>query len=143
MKRLLKSLSVLIALAAGLFLVPSVTRAADCPSPGKVYELRTYIANPGKLDAMLARFRDHTCRLFKKHNIEVIGFWTPADGDASQDTLIYLVAFPSVEAQQAAWTAFLADPEWVKVKADSEKDGKLAKEIQSKNLKPTDFSPLR
>jgi hypothetical protein len=117
--------------------------AADNSPSGKVYDMRIYKANPGKLDALNARFRDDTCRIFKKHGMEIIGFWTPTEGDEAKDTLIYIVAFPSAEAQKKAWVAFWADPEWKKVKADSEKDGVLVKEIKGKNLKATDYSPLR
>ncbi len=120
------------------------TLAADTkPSPAaKVFEWRTYKANPGKLDALNARFRDHTCKLFKKHGIEVIGFWMPTEGEEAKDTLYYLVAFPSAEAQKQAWKAFFADPELKKVKADSEKDGVLVKEMSGKNLRATDYSPI-
>jgi len=137
-------------LAAALFLPAGQAAAAD-NSPrmssaqvGKVYELRTYVANPGKFEALLARFRDHTCTLFKKHGIEVVGFWTPRQGAAAGNTLIYLVVFPSVEAQKKAWAEFRADPDWIKAKAESEKDGPLLKKIppDSVNLTPTDFSPL-
>ena len=130
-------------LLAALAMIAAPASAIDSPLAGKVYELRTYTANPGKMEALHARFRDHTCKLFKKHNIEVIGFWTPAEGDESKNTLIYLVAFPSVAAQKAAWQAFRDDPEWKEVKANSEKDGSLTKERAEQNLKATDYSPIR
>lgn len=143
--------SVLVALACGLLARPAP--AADGPS-GKVFELRTYIASPGKLDALNARFRDHTLSLFKKHGIEVVGFWVPAaepvskaPKDAigySKDTLVYFVVFPSVEAQKKAWDDFKSDPVWKKVKADSEKDGiPLAKTVISQNFTATDYSPIK
>jgi hypothetical protein len=117
--------------------------AAEPAPAGKVYELRIYKTNPGKLQALHARFRDHTCQLFKKHGIEVIGFWTPLEGDEAGDTLYYIIAFPSVEAQKTAWKAFQNDPEWKKAKADSEKGGVLVKEVKSKFMKATDYSPIR
>src|SRR5580698_9430854 len=86
-----------------LLLFGTCARAADAPpvadvSPtGKVYELRVYHANSGKLEALHSRFRDHTCKLFQKHGMELIGFWTPTDGDEAKNTLIYILAFPSVE----------------------------------------------
>ncbi len=127
---------------AGLALA-SRASAADASPAGKVYELRIYKANPGKLDALDARFRDHTCALFKKHGIEIVGAWTPTAGDEAKDTLIYIVVFPSVEAQKKAWQEFQADPEWKKAKAESEKDGVLVKHHESKNLQATDYSPMR
>ncbi len=117
--------------------------AADAPDSGKVYELRVYHANPGKLDALHARFRDFTCKLFKKHGIELVGFWTPMQGEEAKNTLYYIIAFPSIEAQKKAWQDFRADPEWIKAKADSEKDGVLVKKVDSTNLKATDYSPVR
>jgi hypothetical protein len=130
-------------LTIGLALGRGPQAAADAPAGTKVYELRTYKTHPGKLDALLARFREHTCKLFKKHGIEVLGYWTPATGEDAKDTLVYLVVFPSVEAQTKAWQAFKTDPVWIKAKADSEKDGLINKQVISQNLVPTDFSPLR
>ena len=134
---------VLSVVIAGLGAVAAPAAAADAPSAKKVYELRIYTTNPGKLEALHARFRDDTCKLFKKHGIEVVGFWTPAQGDEAQNTLYYIVAFPSVEAQKAAWQAFHDDPEWKKAKADSEKDGVLVKKVESKNLTAADYSPIK
>ena len=115
------------------------------PPTRKVFELRTYVTNPGKLDALNKRFREHTTDLFKKHGMEVIGYWTPAAGPTSENTLIYLLAFPSVEAQKKAWAAFQQDPEWKKVSAESEKDGPILKSpggVTSVTMKATDYSPL-
>ncbi|MHB8862872.1 MAG: NIPSNAP family protein [Pirellulaceae bacterium] len=130
-----------IAAGLGLFVVSVI--AEDKPVATKVYELRVYKTNPGKLDALHARFRDHTCKLFQKHGIELVGFWTPSEGDDAKDTLIYIVAFPSVEAQKQAWESFRADPDWQKAKADSEKDGVLVKNVTSQNLTATDYSPAK
>ena len=85
-----------------------------------VYELRTYTAHEGRLDAMNARFRNHTLRLFEKHGMTNVGYWTPQDATLSENTLIYIVAHPSREAAQQAWDAFRADPEWLTVRAESE-----------------------
>ena len=144
MRTSVRSMIVLgVLVAAGLTLAFQPAWSADVQPASKIFEQRIYITNPGKLPALNARFRDHTCQLFKKHGIELIGFWTPTDGEAAENTLIYLVAFPSVEAQKQAWKAFQNDPEWKQAKADSEKDGVLVKEVQSKNLKATDYSPIR
>lgn len=129
-------------LLAALF-TPPTAAAADQAVSGKIYELRTYIAQPGKLDALHARFRNHTCKLFQKHGMELVGFWTPVEGEEASNTLIYIVAFPSAEAQKKAWQAFRDDPVWQKAKAESEKDGLLVKEVLSKNLAATDYSPAR
>jgi hypothetical protein len=140
----LSSLSVVLGIVlAGTLMSNSSVSAADASSAGKVYELRVYHTNPGKLEALHARFRDHTCNLFKKHGIELVGFWTPIQGEKAKDTLYYIVAFPSAEAQKKAWQAFRDDPDWKKAKADSEKDGVLVKMVDSTNLNATDYSPMR
>ena len=136
-------LGLLIGLAAAVSMA-RVARAEEAPAkPGKVFELRTYIANPGKLDALNKRFCEHTNALFKKHGVEIIGFWTPTTGPEAENTLIYIVAFPSAEAQKKAWAGFMKDPEWIKAKKESEVDGVLVKKVISQNLKATDYSPIR
>ncbi len=142
MRTLLHGTALMGVVMAALVASGAAVSAADAPSAEKVYELRIYKTNPGKLEALHARFRDHTCTLFRKHGIELVGFWTPTQGAESQDTLYYLIAFPSVAAQKAAWEAFKNDPAWIKAKADSEKDGVLVKQVLSKNLNATDYSPI-
>ena len=143
MRMLLSVSFVLGMLFASTLLLCARVKAADAPPAGKVYELRVYHANPGKLESLHARFRDHTCKLFQKHGIELIGFWTPTQGEEAKNTLYYIVAFPDAEAQKKAWQAFREDPDWIKAKADSEKEGVLVKKVDSTNLKATDYSPLR
>ncbi len=120
--------------------------AADQTPGGRVFELRTYTASPGRLDALNARFRDHTLALFKKHGMEVVGFWVPIEKDAGAgEKLVYMLAHASRAAAEASWSAFRADPEWIKVKADSETNagGSLTVKIESVFLSGTDYSPLR
>jgi hypothetical protein len=109
----------------------------------RVFELRTYHCAPGKMEALQARFRDHTCKLFEKHHMTIIGFWNPTDAQQSKQKLIYLLAFPSKEAAAKSWKDFGADPEWKAVKEASEKNGKLVERIESVYLNPTDYSPLK
>jgi hypothetical protein len=127
--------------------VASACRDAAAAEPasagGKIFELRIYKTHPGRLDALNKRFREHTCRLFEKHGIELVGFWVPTEGEESKDTLYYIVAFPSREAQEKAWKAFRADPVWTKAKADSEKDGPIVQKLEGKNLKAVDYSPIK
>src|SRR6266404_5367011 len=87
---------------------------------------------PAKREALHARFRNHSRRLLTKHGMTLVGFWVPNDADkGSGTTLVYLVAHKSREAATASWAAFRADPEWVRVKAESEKDGVLAEKVES------------
>ncbi|HEY2152760.1 MAG TPA: NIPSNAP family protein [Vicinamibacterales bacterium] len=109
----------------------------------RIFELRTYTAPEGKLDALKARFRDHTIRIFNNHNMTSIGYWTPADAPNSQNTLIYVLAHPSREDAKKNWAAFQADPEWKKVAADSQVDGPIVTKVESVFMNPTDFSPFK
>jgi len=110
----------------------------------RVYELRTYTCNEGKLEALKARFRDHTIEIFNRHGMESIGYWIPQDPEKSKTTLIYILAHPSREAAAKNWKEFAADPEWKKVAAESEANGKiLAKPPESVFMDPADFSKLK
>lgn len=111
--------------------------------PGKIFELRIYKTFPGKLEDLHKRFREHTCRLFKKHGIELVGFWVPTEGEEAKDTLIYIVAFPSKEAQAKAWKAFQSDPEWIKARDESHRGGVIVQKVESKNMKAVDYSPIQ
>jgi NIPSNAP len=133
-------LSIVAILALGKF------ASAETPDPGtrsRVFEIRTYTAEEGKLDALNARFRDHTTKLFEKHGITSIGYWMPADEPRSKNTLIYIVAHASREQAKANWDEFGKDPEWQKVKSESEADGKLVTKVESVFVNPTDYSPLK
>src|ERR1044071_5024264 len=88
----------------------SLTLSAPAAQDTRCFELRTYHAAPGKLDELNARFRDHTCKLFEKHDIQNIGYWVPLDNSGNE--LIYLLAYPSREARDKSWKAFMADPDW-------------------------------
>jgi len=119
-------------------LSPSIAKDSRC------FELRTYYAAPGKLEALNARFRDHTCALFKKHSLEVVGFWIPTDaGKGADNTLVYLLAFPSREAAKKSWAAFGSDPAWKKAQQESEVNGKLVTKVESVYLNATDYSPIK
>ena len=112
----------------------------------KVYEMRTYYAAPGKLEALHARFRNHTIEIFKKHGMGVLAFWVPVDqttGAATGNTLVYILSYPSLDARKQAWDEFGKDPEWVAVKTESEKEGKLVDKVDSVFLAPTDYSPMK
>jgi len=134
-----------IALLAIALLAALRATAADRPADKKdrLFELRTYTAVDGKLDAVLARFRDHTNALFIKHGMTPVAYWTPTEGDLAKNTLVYVLAYPDKAARDKAWADFQADPDWIKAKADSEKDGKIVDKVVSVFIKPADFSPLK
>lgn len=106
-----------------------------------VYELRVYHAYEGKLDDLLKRFRDHTMRIFDKHGMKSIAYWTPTDEPLKGKTLIYILEHPSREAATANWKAFRDDPEWQSVQKKSEENGKLVEKVDSTFMELTDFSP--
>jgi hypothetical protein len=109
----------------------------------RVFELRTYTCNEGKLDALNARFRDHTIQIFKKHGMTSIGYWVPQDGPDHNNKLIYIISHASREAAKANWDAFRADPEWQKVQKESEANGKIVAKVESVYMDPTDYSHLK
>jgi hypothetical protein len=109
----------------------------------RVFELRTYTAAPGKLEALNKRFRDHTVKLFTKHGMKHVGYWTPADAPLSENTLIYVIAHDSREAAKKSWDAFRSDPDWIKARDESQKDGSLTTKVESVYLNPTDYSPIK
>jgi len=117
-----------------------MTTVIQAQSKGKVFELRTYTTNEGKLDALQARFRDHTTRIFKKHHMTNVGYWVPQE---KPNTLIYIISHESRGAAKANWDAFRADPEWQKVQKESEANGKIVAKVESVFMDATDYSPLK
>lgn len=126
---------------------PATPTHAPSPSlvkDGRCYELRTYYAAAGKLEDLHSRFRNHTMKIFKKHGIEVVGFWGPTDKEeGSENKLVYLLVFANREAREKAWTSFRADPAWQAARSESEKNGKLLDKIESIILSATDYSPIK
>lgn len=106
-----------------------------------IYELRTYTASPGKIEQLHQRFREVTLKLFERHQMRLVGFWTPVAEDGPGDQLIYMLAFPDRESVAARWAAFRADPDWIKAKAESERDGVLTALVESRLLESTDYGP--
>jgi hypothetical protein len=119
---------------AATLLLGSLSAQAD----DRCYEMRVYYANEGKLDALNARFRDHTCRLFEKHGLTNIGYWVPVENPDNK--LVYIIASPNREAHKKSWKAFINDPDWKKAYAESTADGKLIHKVESTFMKPTDYS---
>jgi hypothetical protein len=114
---------------------------ADSGSSARVFELRIYHAAPGKLEELEARFRDHTIKIFERHGMNSVAYWTPLDEPEKSNTLIYILQHPSREAAAANWKAFQDDPEWKSVKEKSEANGKLVDKVDSTYMALTDFSP--
>ena len=142
----MKRRTLLQALPAATFLSSSLWSASprDDASPQSstgVYELRIYHAAPGKLPDLLARFRDHTIKIFDRHEMKSVAYWTPIDEPEKSNTLIYILYHPSRETAAANWKAFQDDPEWKSVKEKSEANGKLVEKVDSTFMALTDFSP--
>ncbi len=111
--------------AAGLVTWAAPAAAQEGKVSERVYELRTYTTLPGRLPALHKRFADHTLKLFEKHGMKNEGYWTPTDEKLKDTTLIYIISHDSLEAAEKSWAAFIADPDWQKVRAASEVDGKI------------------
>ena len=126
-------------------MLPTAAWAASLPKADPastaVYELRVYHAYEGKLNDLLKRFREHTTKLFERHGIKNVAYWTPLDEPAKSKTLIYILEHPSREAAAANWKAFQDDPEWKRVHDQSEVNGKLVDKVDSTYMALTDFSP--
>jgi hypothetical protein len=147
MTKLTNSLLLLLVFAGGivvghLFGARAVVQAQS-PADKRVFELRTYTAPEGKLHDLHARFRNHTTALFQKHGISNVGYWVPQDSPQSQNTLVYMIAYPNRAEAKKRWAEFQADPDWKKARADSEVNGPLTTKIESLFLDPLDFSPMK
>jgi hypothetical protein len=129
----------LLCLALATLLVGAAYTQADAATDTRVYEMRIYYAAPGKLDALNARFRDHTVKLFEKHGITNVGYFMPIDN--KEQKLVYFLSYPSRDAREASWKAFNADPAWVKARKASEISGKLLSKVVSVFMQTTDYSP--
>src|SRR5262245_2054960 len=106
----------------------------------RIFELRTYTALDGKLNDLVARFRNHTLKLFEKHGMQNIGYWVAKD---TPNTLIYVVAHKDRAAADASWAAFRKDPDWIKARDASEKNGKIVDKVVSVFMDPVDFSKIK
>jgi len=129
-------------LAVFLVLAGFTVGRASQSMPSHIYELRIYTPNEGKLDAVNARFRDHTRAIFDRHHMKSVGYWLPTEGEKA-GTFVYILEHPSREEAKKNWAEFNADPEWQKVKAESEKDGKIVMKAEPLFMAPTDFSPIK
>ena len=146
-KRIVNTLLTLTVFGLG-FLVgkigdPRLQTSAEAQTKGRVFEIRTYTTEEGRLDALNARFRDHTSKLFKKHGMTNIAYWTPEDAPLSRNTLIYVLAHPSREAATKNWEEFRNDPEWKRARDESEASGKIVNKVVSVFADATDYSPLK
>ena len=109
----------------------------------KVFELRTYTAPEGKLNDLVARFRNDTLRIFEKHGMHNVGYWLPTDAPASSNTLVYILAHDSRDAATKSWAAFRDDAEWKAVAERTQANGPIVTKVDSVFLEATDFSPLK
>ena len=126
-------------LATTMIAAAAVTLTTQAAEDTRCFEMRVYHAAPGKLEALHTRFRDHTLALFEKHKIASIGYWVPLD--AADQRLHFVLAYPSREAREASWKAFMADPDWQAAHKASEASGKLVNKVESTFMTATDFSP--
>lgn len=130
------AISLTIGITGGLFWGTSAQEQ-------KVFELRTYTATEGNLENLHNRFRDHTVRIFRKHGMEIVGFWRPTDPELAEDTLIYVLEHQSQAAADASWAAFGQDPEWQSVSEASNANGSILAGVQRQYMIATDYSPLQ
>lgn len=145
-RRTTLAVATLLACAAIFFIGRSARPLQPTPSAEqkqRVFEIRTYTCEKDRLPALLARFRDHTTKLFEKHGMTNIGYWVPTDGERAKNTLIYVLAHESRAAAEKSWDGFRNDPEWHKARDASEADGKIVSKVESIYADPTDFSKIK
>lgn len=135
--KLFHRLALVCTLTLFTWLAPAAAQTDDA-----VFELRTYVSTPGKLDALLSRFRDHTMRIFEKHGMTNVGYWVPTDPERADNTLVYLLRHESREQADASWRAFVSDPEWQQVAEESNANGPILDNIERVFMQATDFSPM-
>ena len=139
--RILLAVSLLsILCGATLLLQPGSKVSADEGLKARVFEMRTYTTAEGRLNVLHKRFREHTNYLFVKHGMTLIGYWTPTD---KPETLVYILAYPNMEARKKSWKGFMGDEAWKKAWADSKKDGPVVTKVEAQFLTPSDYSPIR
>lgn len=146
MKHFLTLLFSASALLASFFMMntsPESGEPADGLNPDRVYEMRTYTTNEGKLDDLHRRFEDHTLELFERHGMTNVGYWIPNDPDLKENTLVFIISHESAEAAEANWDAFRADPEWQRAYELSHADGALVQHAESVFMSATPYSPMR
>jgi len=140
-------MALVVAFAAGFALrdlLPGTAIAhAQSPAPARIFELRTYTAPDGKLGALHARFRNHTRRIFEKHGIQNVAYFATMEDPLAKNTLVYIIAHKDRAAATASWDAFRKDPEWVKVAADSQVNGRIVEKTESVFMTATDYSPVK
>src|SRR5262245_35821371 len=141
--RTIIEISTLIIGTAAFLAVRSAQSVPPAESKTRIFEIRTYTTERGKLPDLLKRFRDHTTKLFEKHGMTNIGYWVPTDEPRSKNTLVYVLAHESRAAAEKSWDGFRTDPEWIKARDASEASGKIVSKVESIYADPTDFSALK
>ena len=109
----------------------------------RVFEIRTYTTPPGKLEALKARFRDHTIKVFDKYDMKSIGYWVPQDAPLKDNTLIYIISHANRDQAKKNWADFSADEEWKKVSTESQVNGRIVTKVESVFADATDYSPMK
>lgn len=128
---------------AAIAAMNQIARPESKGAKQRVFEIRTYTTEPGKLPDLLKRFREHTTKLFEKHGMTNIGYWVPTDELLSKNTLIYVLAHDSRDAAKKSWDGFRSDPDWIKARDASEASGKIVAKVESIFAAPTDFSAIK
>ena len=140
MKQWPVALAVAVAFVAGAgvheMMSPAITAHA---AANRVFEIRTYTAMPGKLEALKTRFRDHTIKSFNKHDMTSVAYFLPQDAPDSATTITYVLAHPTREDAKKNWAAFNADPEWVKTRTELQ----VSVQVDAVFMSATDYSPLK
>src|SRR5690606_6674753 len=107
-----------------------------------VFELRIYTSPAGKLPELIARFENHTTKIFERHGMINVGYWVPVE-EKDSNKIYYILKHKSRKAAKISWEAFGADPEWKKVHAESIVDGQIVEKVESIFMNSTEFSAIK
>ena len=107
-----------------------------------IHELRIYECLPGRVSALNHRFKTITLKLWEKHGIRPVGFWTTLIGRSNQ-ALYYLLEWEDLAERDRKWNAFAADSDWLNARAETEKDGPIVARVTNEILTPTSYSKIR
>jgi hypothetical protein len=104
-----------------------------------IYEVREYTTVPGRMPALVKRFKDHTLGYFREHGIEVVFMTLTELGSNSNNELVYVLRYDSYDDMVTKWGAFQADPGWQEARSASEADGPIVASITRRVLSPAAF----
>lgn len=104
-----------------------------------IYEIREYTTVPGRMPALVQRFKEHGFAAFERHGIELVLISPTSLGEVSNNELVYVVRFDSYQEMADKWHALNADPDWLAARKASEEGGAIVARLSRRVLDPSPF----